>query len=126
MPIIYDNSSARASEATRTFDPSLDLTKGSPDNLSLHFRGNSDNDAQPIYVVLTDKSNGRKVMVHENPEATLVLDYEEWIIPIDDLSGLDLANIETMTIGVGDPDTSQPSGAKGTLYVDNILVSKAL
>jgi hypothetical protein len=125
MPIIYDNSSARISEATRTFDPSLDLTKGSPDNLSLYFRGNSDNDAQPIYLVLTDTSNGRKVIKNDNPEATLVLDYEQWNIPLDGLSGLDLANIVTMTIGVGDPDSSQPSGATGTLYVDNILVSKS-
>jgi hypothetical protein len=38
MPLGYDNTAAK-SEATRTFDPPLDLTAGDPDSLDLYFKG---------------------------------------------------------------------------------------
>jgi len=123
MPMEYDNSTALFSEVTRTFDPPLDLTKGSPESLCLYFCGAPDNDAQPIYLVLKDVLGSEKGVPQGNPEATLVLEYEQWVIPMSDLSGLDLAQIESMTIGAGDPDSAQPSGAKGKVYIDNIVVS---
>ena len=41
LPIHYDNTGAPISTVTRTFESPLDWTKGSPERLSLHFRGNA-------------------------------------------------------------------------------------
>ena len=41
MPILYDNTGAPISAVTRTFDPPLDWTEGSPEWLSLHLHGNA-------------------------------------------------------------------------------------
>ncbi len=38
LPMAYDNSAPK-SEATRTFDPALDLTTGDPDSLDVYFKG---------------------------------------------------------------------------------------
>ena len=39
LPMAYDNTNAAISEATRTFDPALDLNAGNPDTLSVHLNG---------------------------------------------------------------------------------------
>lgn len=39
LPMEYDNTTAPLSEATRTFNPPLDLTKGNPDNVGVYFHG---------------------------------------------------------------------------------------
>jgi hypothetical protein len=39
LPMTFDNTVASVSEATRTFDPALDLTIGNPDDIGLYFRG---------------------------------------------------------------------------------------
>jgi hypothetical protein len=39
LPMAYNNAAAPKSEATRTFDPPLDLTAGNPDSIELFFKG---------------------------------------------------------------------------------------
>jgi hypothetical protein len=109
LPLTYDNATTAAiSEATYTFDEPLDVTAGSPEFLSLHFRGAADNGAQPIYVRLTDTSGAEQVIRHENPQATLVTEYEPWLIAITGLTAVNPASIATII-----------------LYVDNIRVTRS-
>ena len=129
MPIHYDNSGAPVSTATRTFDPALDWTIGSPTTLSLHVRGvdQPDNDGQPIYVVITDRS-GRSATVsykERDPTATLNTVFEPWLIPLADLAPVSLGSIESVTVGIGTPGGA-PSGARGTVYVDLLRVGTPL
>ena len=129
MPIHYDNSGAPVSTATRTFDPALDWTIGSPTTLSLHVRGvdQPDNDGQPIYVIITDRS-GRSATVsykERDPTATLNTVFEPWLIPLADLAPVSLGSIESVTVGIGTPGGA-PSGARGIVYVDLLRVGTPL
>ena len=127
MPIHYNNSTAPISAATRTFDPPQDWTVGSPTILSLHVRGDATNDAQPMYVTVTDRS-GQSVTVYykDGDSAATVSDvFEPWIIPLADLAPVSLSSIESISIGVGMPGGT-PSGALGTAYVDLLRVGTPL
>jgi hypothetical protein len=53
--------------------------------------------------------------------------WTQWKIPLTDLSGVNVAAVKKLTIGVGDPanpqapDAQQPSGlGAGMLYLDDI------
>ena len=81
------------------------------------------NDAAPLYIVVEDNTGRETVITHPNPNAVLAVAYEEWRIPLSDLSPLNLSNVKSVKIGVGDRNNPQPDGA-GMLYIDNIFVGK--
>ena len=129
MPIHYANSRTPISEVTRTFDPTLDFLKDAPSALSLQVHGKAapDNDAAPMYVVVTDALGQETLVMHPNPEVTLLTTWEPWHISLSDLDSLDLGGIQSITIGVGDPDgvvgsRGAASGVTGTVYVDLLRV----
>ena len=125
MPLHYDNTTAPVSSATRTFDTPLDWTHGSPEVLSVHFRGNdpnSGNDAAPIYMVVADSSGKEALVIHPDAAATLTTAWTAWETPMADLGGIDLSSVRSVTFGVGVPSGSQASGATGTLFIDNLRI----
>jgi hypothetical protein len=73
-----------------------------------------DNDAAPIYLRLTDTTGQEKTFDHPNPEATVLMDWDAWEIPLDDLSPVNPAKLDAITIGVGG------SAVSGKVYVDYI------
>ncbi len=75
--------------------------------------GHPSNEAAPIYLRLADTTGKEQVIDHPNPEATLMETWDEWSIPLDDLT-INATKLESITIGVGG------SGASGKLYVDFI------
>ncbi len=77
------------------------------------------NDGQPMYVTITD-STDTQVTTELGANATLAADWREVSIPVSELSGLDLTQIKSMTIGIGDPGASQASDAEGFIFVDNV------
>ncbi|MHC4538070.1 MAG: hypothetical protein ACYS6K_29430, partial [Planctomycetota bacterium] len=62
MPITYDNAVGK-SEATLTLTSNRDWTVKGVNTLTIWFRGNSDNSAETLYVVL----NGSAVVTNDNP-----------------------------------------------------------
>ena len=46
--------------------------------------------------------------------------WTEWRIPSSDLTGVNLAAVKKLTLGVGDR-TSPKAGGAGTLFIDDIL-----
>ena len=81
------------------------------------------NAPEPLYVAVEDGAGRQATFIHPDPEATTLVEWQAWAIPLDDLSGagLNLANISSMAIGVGDPDNPQSGGA-GLMYIDDVLV----
>ena len=75
------------------------------------------NDPEPMYVAL----NGDAVVQHDNPNAVLITDWTEWSIDLQAFAdqGVNLANVNTLTIGFGDKRNPQPGGA-GSAYFDDI------
>ena len=75
------------------------------------------NDPEPMYVAL----NGNAVISHDNPNAALINDWTEWIIDLQAFAdqGVNLTNINTITIGLGDKSNFQ-AGGSGMMYFDDI------
>jgi len=117
MPLYYDNSVAKNSETTHTLEYPRDWTENGVSTLSIWFRGNSDNAAETLYVVL----NSSAVVNHDNPNAVQIDKWTEWVIPLQAFAdqSVNLANVNTIGLGFG--NRSNPvAGGSGTMYFDDI------
>jgi len=114
MPFWYDNSILRYSEATLTLTYPRDWTENGITTLSIWFRGDSANAAETLYVVL----NGNAVVTNDNPDAAQVTTWTEWTIDLQTF-GVNLANVNTIGLGLGDRNNPQ-AGGSGVMYFDDI------
>jgi hypothetical protein len=120
MPFAYDNAVGK-SEATLTLTYPRDWTEDGVSILSIWFRGNSDNAAEQMYVALNDSA----VVNHDNPDAAKIRSWTEWTIDLQAFAdqGVDLTNVDTMTIGFGNRNNPTAGGA-GMMYFDDIRLYK--
>ena len=117
----YDNA-GKTSEATLTLVYPRDWTEEGVTRLSLWFRGVSANAAERMYVVL----NGNAVVYHDDPAATQLGGWREWAIDLQAFAdqGVNLANVNTITIGLGTKN-APAAGGQGTMYFDDIQLRRA-
>jgi len=80
--------------------------------------GITSNDPEPMYVVL----NGRAVAYHENPDASLIDEWTDWRIDLQAFAdqGVDLTNINSISIGIGTQANTTTPGDSGIMYFDDI------
>jgi len=116
MPLFYDNS-VGYSEAQKTLDSMRDWTRQGVGVLTIWFMGDAANAAEQIYVAL----NGSAVINHDNPDAALITDWTEWNINLQAFAdqGVDLSNVDTISLGLGNKTNPQPGGS-GIMYFDDI------
>jgi len=116
MPYRYDNTS-KTSEATMTLVYPRNWIEEGATKLSLWFRGSSANAADRMYVAL----NGTTVVYHDDAAATQKTGWTEWTIDLTSFTdqGMNLANVNTITIGIGTKN-SPAAGGTGTMYFDDI------
>jgi len=116
MPLYYDNS-VGYSEATHTLTYPRDWTENGVSKLTIWFRGNSANAAETLYVAL----NGSAVVSHDNPNAAQLTTWTQWNIDLQTFAdqGVNLANVNTIALGLGDKKNPQ-AGGSGTMYFDDI------
>jgi hypothetical protein len=116
MPMSYDNAVGK-SEATLTLTSNRDWTVKGVDTLTIWFRGESANAAENLYVAI----NGNAVVNNDDPEAAQTTDWIEWNIPLQAFAdqGVNLANIDTVTLGLGNKNNPVAGGA-GMMYFDDI------
>jgi len=125
MPMDYNNVKAPFySQTDRQFATAQNWTAGGIDMLTLYVQGKVGNRAAPLYIGLTDSSNGTALVECPNTLAITTARWTEWTIPFSDFAGVDAARIKKMSLGVG-PRTSGTAGGKGTIYVDDIGLSKS-
>ena len=110
----YDNA-GKTSEATLTLLWPRDWTAEGVTKLSLWGRGGATNAADRIFVAL----NGTAVVYHDDPAATQLAGWNEWVIDLATF-GIDLTNVNTVTIGIGTRNAPAPGGSTGTMYFDDI------
>ena len=112
----YDNN-LKTSEATLTLVYPRDWTESDVARLSLWFRGASANVADRMFVAL----NGTAVAYHDDPAATQITGWNRWVIDLQAFAdqGVNLANVSTITIGIGTKNSPAAGGA-GTMYFDDI------
>jgi len=116
MPYYYDNN-LKTSEATLTLVSPRDWTKEGVAELSLWFSGDPANAPARMFVAL----NGNAVVYHSNSAVTQTAGWTEWVIDLQTFAGLgvNLANVNTITLGLGTKN-SPAAGGTGTMYFDDI------
>ncbi|MHC4495816.1 MAG: LamG-like jellyroll fold domain-containing protein, partial [Planctomycetota bacterium] len=114
MPYAYDNN-LKTSEATMTLVYPRDWTEESVTKLSLWFRSASGNAAERMFVAL----NGGAPVYHDDPAVTQTGSWTEWVIDLAAF-GVDLTNVNSITIGVGTKNSPAADGGTGTMYIDDI------
>jgi len=112
----YDNT-GRTSEATLTLVYPRDWTEQGVTKLSLWLNGSAANAADRIYFAL----NGSGIVYHGDAAATQIEGWTEWVIDLQAFAdqGVNLANVNTVSIGVG-ARNSPAAGGTGTMYFDDI------
>ena len=77
------------------------------------------NEFDQLYIAVEDTSGSTQVIVHPDPEAVGTADWQTWAIPLSEFSGINVASVRTMYIGVGDRDNPAAAGT-GLVYIDDI------
>jgi hypothetical protein len=122
MPLEYDNTAGvRYSEAVLTLVAPKDWTGHGVAALSLWFKGDAANVAEPMYVAL----NGTAVKFHDDPAAALATEWAQWTVPLQDFAdmGVALGNVNTISIGLGDKNAVSNEGS-GVIYIDDIQLNR--
>jgi len=116
MPMSYDNAVGK-SEATLTLTSSRDWTVKGVNTLTIWFRGEAANAAENLYVALNDSA----VVNHDNPDAALINNWTQWNIDLTRFAdqGVNLANVNSITLGLGNRSNPVAGGA-GMMYFDDI------
>jgi hypothetical protein len=80
------------------------------------------NEAEQMYVVL----NGNAFVFHDDPNAVLTDQWTQWNIPLQRFTeqNVDLTNINSLGIRIGDMDNQQPGG-KGIIYIDDVRLYRS-
>jgi len=112
----YDNTN-KTSEATLTLVYPRDWTEEGVTKLSLWFRGAGANAADKMYIAL----NGSAVVYHDDSAVTQKGGWNRWVIDLQAFAdqGVNLANVNTLTIGFGTKG-SPAAGGSGQIYFDDI------
>ncbi|MHC4701684.1 MAG: LamG domain-containing protein [Planctomycetota bacterium] len=109
----YDNN-LKTSEATLTLVYPRDWTAEGVTRLSLWFRGSPGNAADRMFIAL-----GNVAVYHDDASATQIAGWNRWVIDLGAFAGVNLANVNTITIGIGTKG-SPAAGGSGTMYFDDI------
>ena len=112
MPMSYDNAAGK-SEATLTLTYPRDWTENGVNTLTIWYIGSAANAAEPMYVVL----NGSAVVTNDNPDAAQSAIWTQWNIDLQAF-GVDLANVNTISLGLGNRNNPAPGGAGMMLFDD--------
>jgi hypothetical protein len=125
MPVAYDNNKqgySKYSEVEKSLKSPRDWTAGGVGTLSLWFKGNSANDAEPLYVAISNGTGAPVVVVHDDSQASLARRWREWIIPLVAFAdqGINLTNVDRIAIGLGTRGNMTVPGGSGKMYFDDI------
>jgi len=130
MPVLYDNNQqdyAYYSEVELTLSTTRDWTEEGVGTLTIWFRGIASNDAERLYVSLSNLTGDPVVVYHDDPAATQIGAWTEWVIPLQNFAdqGIDLTDVNTMAIGVGTQGNMTTPGGAGKMYIDDIRLYRS-
>ena len=124
MPFIYDNTApVTNSEAVLTLTDTRDWTEEGVGQLSLWYRGNAANAADPFYVAVSNATGVPAIVVNEDITAAQARTWKQWVIPLQAFTdkGINLMNVNKIAVGVGSKGGAA-AGGTGTLFIDDIAL----
>jgi beta-lactam-binding protein with PASTA domain len=113
------------SEASREFDPALDLECSNDKALVIWFYGDGDNDLTDMWLKLSDGAGTVKSTYGangEDPANIRIAEWQDWNTKISDLAAIDLSAVTEMALGFGDDETNVPDDTYGLMLFDSIQV----
>jgi len=80
------------------------------------------NDAEPLYVAVSNRTGNPAVVVHDDPAATQIDTWTEWVIPLSDFAdrGITLNDVDKIAIGLGTRGNMTAAGGAGKMFFDDI------
>ena len=83
--------------------------------------GISSNSGESMYVAVGNSSGAPAVIYNDDPAATQIDAWTEWLIPTQAFAdkGVNLADVDNISIGIGDRNNPQ-TGGSGTVFIDDI------
>ena len=86
-----------------------------------HDIGITSNYPEPIYVAVSNTNGIPAAVYHDDPDAALIETWTQWSIDLKlfEDQGIDLTDIDKISLGFGDRDNPQPGGS-GKMYFDDI------
>jgi hypothetical protein len=84
------------------------------------------NDAEPLYVAVSNSTGNPAVVVHDDPTAAQLNTWTKWIIPLRAFAdqGINLSNVDEIAIGLGTKGNMTAPGGSGKMYFDDIRLTK--
>ncbi len=84
--------------------------------------GITSNAAEPMYVALSNANGTSAIMAHEDSNAATIEEWTEWRIPLQAFAdqGVNLADVDSIAIGLGSKAGTASSGGSGIMYFDDI------
>jgi hypothetical protein len=88
--------------------------------------GIASNAAESLYVAVSNSAGAPAVMVHDDPAATQIVEWTEWVIPLQTLAdkGITLTNVDKIAIGLGTQGNMTIPGGSGKMFIDDIRLTK--
>ena len=87
--------------------------------------GITSNDAEPIYLAISNNSGNPVVVEYDDPAATQTAAWTEWVISLQGLAdqGLTLTDVDRIAIGIGTKGNTMAPGGLGKMFFDDIRLS---
>jgi hypothetical protein len=84
--------------------------------------GIASNDAEPLYVAVSNSTGTPVVIVHDDPAAATIDTWTEWVIPLQVFAdqGIVLTNVDRIAIGLGTKGNMTIPGGSGKIFIDDI------
>jgi len=123
MPLFYTNEAGVTnSEGVLPLMDLRDWTTAGVAGLSLWFRGDSANAADPLYVAVFNAAGSPAVVAYDDPSAATIRSWVQWHIPLQSFvdQGINLTNVDKIAIGLGSNSGMASAGGSGTMYIDDI------
>ncbi|MHC4439549.1 MAG: hypothetical protein ACYS3S_19505 [Planctomycetota bacterium] len=88
--------------------------------------GIESNDAEPLYVAVSNSAGAPAVIVHDDPAAANIDTWTEWVIPLQAIAdqGIILTNVDRIAIGLGTQGNMTTAGGSGKMYIDDIRLNQ--
>jgi hypothetical protein len=80
------------------------------------------NDAEPLYVAVSNSAGSPAVVYHDNPDAATIDTWTEWVIPLQTFAdhGINLTDVDGIAIGLGTKGNMTVPGGSGKMFIDDI------
>jgi len=89
--------------------------------------GTLSNEAEPLYVVVSNTAGQPAVVVHDDPAAATIDTWTEWVIPLSAFAdqGINMTSVDRIAIGLGTKGNTTVPGGSGKMYFDDIRLYRS-